>query len=352
MYYYTGSKTVRIDREATEKSPGKFVYKYRERDTLYKRLKSERVDVIPTENYVQFLDQRLEKPNLPVPTFNDRSAELIPGKLYVNGLDTVYKLEKIIHNDNFHTVVMSHIQGDLGHKRMMGKDQCDMFGIEYKKGLMVFPATGIAWRQYDPDYKEFDNKDLSTYPTSLMEGAKDTIRYMILKLSGFKRLSDESIIQTPGGDYLDLELFVVSLRVSIKEKISGIGIYPGFEKGEDIPWSIITDDFRGSEKIDKDDVIDTDGNIYLIIRVAKEESGISPLSLAGKRAGDVFEVSWDASFGIRRDGQEVAEVSGESPNVPRYDADLFSIKNEMIWRALDPSSSGFQKYSQLIQRKS
>lgn len=350
MYYYDSHKTIRVEREAIERSPGQFVYKYRERETVYRKLKPERVDVIPTDDFTAFLDQIIEKPGTPLPAIKNRSAELIPGKLYVNGLDTVYKLEKIIRNDTYNTLVMSYISGELGHKRLMRKDQCEMFGLEYKKNMMLFPASGIAWQQYDPDYKEFDSKDLSTYPTSTLEDSKDTIRYMILKLGGFKRLSDDSIIQTPSGDYLDLELFIVSLRVSIKEKISGIGIYPGFEKGEDIPWSIITDDFKGSEKVGDDDIIDTDGNIYLIIKTVKGTSGISPLSLAGKRAGDIFEVSWDSSFGIRKDGSEVKEISRESPEVPRYDADLFRSEGQIVWRVLDSKSKDFQRYSQLIQR--
>lgn len=352
MYCYNDTDTIRVTEGKDEK--GYPIFHYRSRATHYVRLKGDRIDVIPTDRYLSFLDQRLEKPRLPLPAVEDSSGELIPGHLYENGLKTVYKLEKVVQTEKFNSVIMSHQTGEIGHKKFLSEKMCEYFGIEYKPKLIIFPADIIAWRQFDPEKKVFDNLDLSTYPTSALEEWRGSIRYMVLKLSGFKNTSDKNIIQTPGGDFLDAELFLVSLRISIKNDIQGIGSYQGYKKGEDVPWTMITGDFKGSEKVKESDFIDIEGNMYIIIRLVKNGGGISPLSLTGRKAGDIFDVSWDNAFGIKQDGESVHETSKSDKRPPEYADNIFENKNNRYWRLIDPSSvaKGKQSYTKLRQKNS
>ncbi len=352
MYCYSNTDTIRVTEGKDEK--GYPIFHYKSRATHYVRLKEEKIDVIPTDKYLPFLDQRLEKPKLPLPAVEDSSGELIPGKLYDNGLDTVYKLEKVVQTEKFNSVIMSYQAGEIGHKKFLSEKMCEYFGIEYKPKLIIFPADIIAWRQFDPDRKVFNSLDLSTYPTSALEESRGSIRYMVLKLSGFRNTSDKNIIQTPGGDFLDAELFLVSLRISIKSDIPGIGSYQSYQKGEDVPWTMITGDFKGSEKIKESDFIDIEGNMYIIIRLVKNGGGISPLSLTGRKAGDVFEVSWDNSFGIKRSGSSFQEVSREDKRPPEYEDNIFENRNNRYWRLIDPKSlsKGKQCYTKLRQKNS
>lgn len=345
MYYISGSTTVKVDRVGD-------TYVRRKRPTKIKSLKPERLSVIIPDSYTLHLDQKIERPEQSLPAVvkkEDLPLEL--GKLYRLTESRVYRLEKIINTEEgVSSNIVSVYQGEEdGGKYALSESDCEFLGIEYKEGL--FPLNvGLKLKPYDPNEKEFLEDDLSTYPTSSLKEHSKTIRYMVLCLEGFTRTTDSEIIQTPGGDIIDIELFIATFKVTLKNDIPPISGYSGWSKGEELSWSFISNNFKGSERANQGELCDISGKIYLILKLVKNDNGISPYSLKGKKPGDLFKVSWNSSFAITNEQEE--EKTEKSSLPPKFDRNIFvkDKKAGMYWRAVD-LVDGRQVEVPLVTRK-
>ena len=343
MYYYKDgeTKTIKVD-----KLPGD-IFCYRTRETRRRTLDPANISVIPTEQYKTYLDQRIEKPDSPVPTYKRSEKPVEPGKLYSLLGNRVYKFEKAVDNDRVCVNIVSQYSGEEDNKLTLTEDECELLGIDFKPGLIAL-SPFLKLREYDPNYREFDLSDLSTYPTSMLEGSNNSIRYMILCLHGFKRTEDKSMIETPDGSFIDLELFIVSLKIKVRENIPSGSNYSSWLCGDDVSWTIIPESFKGSERIDNDEPGDVEGNMYVILKLIKNGRGISPFSLKNKTAGEIFQVSWDNSFSVGGKEPQPEEKVEKLHQAPRYDLDIFhKDEADYFWRSM---KSDKQEYKPLIQR--
>ena len=342
MYYCEGKRTVKVD------DLGDGSYVYRSRLNVPVVYNSPLIEAVPTDKFINALDLRLEKPETDIPKEVKKEVEFIPGQLYrlleFGSLDRIFRLEKVVQDDEKDSVIMSLVKGAPSNKFGTLEDwKCDILDIEFKPGMMIFPK-GMAWTEYDPSYVEYDPSDLSTYQGSMLEGEKDTIRYMLLRIGGFSRTKDSKILTMPNGSLMDTELVYLSLGIRVKVDVPGISSYPSMFKGDDIKYAFIMNSFKGSEKVTEDDICDCYGNIYVILDLRRKGKGISPLSLKGKKASDIFEVYWNDCFsvGVKEDVKEIKTVKDVKP---KYDRNIFKrvpIKSSPIyWRKLE---DGKQKY--------
>lgn len=303
------------------------------------------IEAIPTENYAWALDLRIERPGTRLPERErEKKTEFIPGKLYqleeLGSLDRVFRLEKKVGDSS---VIMSLVKAGARPNTfgVLADWECERLGLEPRPGMIIFPV-GLPWREYDPERVEYDPSDLSTYGPSMIEGEGDTIRYMLLKVGGFKRTPDPKILEMPNGSLIDTELAYLSLGVRTREDIHGISSYPGFDKGEDVKYAYITNSFRGSEKVNEDDICDALGNIWLLLDLRKGGKGISPISLKGKQACDLFEIYWNDCFSMGVTSEEKKTVKEISPKYDRNVFERFTADQISIyWRKLE---DGTQKY--------
>lgn len=327
MYYFKDGYTVKIDNTQEDE------YCYSRRKTEISSLPTNLISVIPTEQYKTFLDVRLEKSEEDVNTLSKSVIELEVGKLYQISPSRVYKLEGIVSLNGLDLNIVSVYLGEKDTKKSLTQEECNRLGIKHKENLIPLPQV-LSLHPYDPNKKEFVSFDLSTYPTSMIVGYENSIRYMILQLHGFKRTSDENIIETPEGTFLDQELFLVSLKISIKTSIPSMGNTSSWAEGDEISWSMITENFKGSNRVDDSEICDTDNNIYVILKTVKSGKGISPFSLKNKKAGDIFEISWDSSFsvgpGISHEDMPI-EIRNEAP---AFKDNIFYKENNVYWRSM------------------
>lgn len=346
MYYYEIRQTIRVDKLDDGR------YSKRVRETKLKSLPENLIHAIPTEQYKPFLDIILDRPNETLPAVRTKAELPIEvGKDYYLGTkETIYRLEKTIDTEDMSLLIVS-VQGgerDPG-KVALTEEDCAFLGLEYKENLYpINPSQKL--NPYDPDEKEYEENDLSTYPCSIIKEYKNSVRYLILRLGGFKRTSDPSIILTPSGAVLDIELFTISLKVSVKRDISPMAGLAGWMQGEEVSWSPIIEDFKGSEKVREKDLCDINGNIHILVRLIKGDKGISPYSMQGLKPGDVFKVTWDSSFAVS-DVQKVEEKISVLSDSPKIDKNIFiQDRADVYWRAVMFDNSGNQKYIPLKER--
>lgn len=110
-------------------------------------------------------------------------------------------------------VIVKQVDGEIGQMFTLSKNDCANLKIEYENGLQLFPKN-MSWERV-VDKVPFDPNDLSTTPRSAID---NTIRYITLKLNGFKDYADGYIL-SPSGKLIKEEKFAKSLRVINNEPI-------------------------------------------------------------------------------------------------------------------------------------
>lgn len=309
MYFYSSSGKELV--LVKEENGG--IWNIRKRTSNLVKLKPANLEVIEPEKYNYWLDRLLKGESVPE-TNPSKLREPEVGKNYIIG-QQVMRIETIIPEK---AIIFSLVDGSLDGFNELSEQDAETLGVGWKEGLIPI-ATSTKLKEYDPTKKEFIPSDLSTYPLSTLEGAKSEIHHIILSLAGFKRTSDKNIIETPSGDLLDMESFIVTLGVRIKHPINPIGNSADYVKGEALEFSLITDPIKGFFKVDRDDLVDTSGRIHLIVRLAKEGHGINPLTLKDKSPGDVFEVTWDSAYSLK----EQDTYNAKSRSCPDYEFQIF-----------------------------
>lgn len=212
----------------------------------------------------------------------------------------VYKLIKVVddfYGTNINSVIVKQIAGKQGIIFTLSKNDCEYHGIEYEKGLQLFPKT-LNWVRVK-EKVPFDKNNLATTPVSDVD---NTVRFILLRLDGFKDYLDGYIF-TPSGHLISEKHFMDTLRVTAKEPIVyGNGYVINGKTNLDIqlvyPKNLV---FNHANFISSEDTI------FVMIKLKREHVslaqndfvaidgcfGVEPKYLDGVCPNEFFDISWD-----------------------------------------------------------
>lgn len=209
----------------------------------------------------------------------------------------VYKLVKIV--DDFlgtpiNSIIVKQISGSNGRIFALSKNDCTYHDIEYENGLQLFPQN-LPWIRVK-DEVQFNKNNLGTTPLSDID---NTIRYITLKLNGFKDYSD-GLILTPSGHLINEENFKKSLRVVAKEPI----VYGNGHIIKENEKLYIEFSYPKNRLFNHGNFISSKDEIFVTINLVnkpfslletKEDKsyGVQQKYLEGINPNDLFIISWD-----------------------------------------------------------
>ena len=218
-------------------------------------------------------------------------------------------------------------------KFSMPPSMCKMLGFEYRPGLELWPIGSgfkrVNLTKHDDGTKEIVYEDMSTYPTSSIDG---TIRKVILELHGFSPFNNSHII-TPTGAMLPTDKFTSSLTVFARQNISTDNGCAGFMINETLPFKIVTREIADKSPL----ICDDKHNIYLEVFLVKKSFnvntpdgviGVAHTALDGKDVDDIIGVKWDESSDVNRN-------DNRGRNQVEYDVDD-------VFKKLDKHFSNFE----------
>ena len=212
----------------------------------------------------------------------------------------VYKLIKVVddfYGTNINSVIVKQIAGEQGIIFTLSKNDCEYHGIEYEKGLQLFPKT-LNWVRVK-EKTPFDKNNLATTPLSDID---NTIRFIVLKLNGFKDYSD-GYVATPSGHLITEKHFADTLRVKTVEPIVyGNGYITQDKTNLDIQLV-----YPKNLLFNHGNFISSEDTVYVMVRLKREHVspvksdfiaidgcfGVEPKYLDGISPNDFFEISWD-----------------------------------------------------------
>lgn len=213
----------------------------------------------------------------------------------------VYKLIKVVddfYGTNINSVIVKQIAGEQGIIFTLSKNDCEYHGIEYEKGLQLFPKT-LNWIRVKEKIP-FDKNNLATTPLSDID---NTIRYIVLKLNGFKDYSDGYVV-TPSGHLITEKHFVDTLRVkTIEPIVYGNGYIAQDKTNLDIQLV-----YPKNLLFNHGNFISSEDTVYVMVKLKREYIspvkegvyisldgyfGVEPKYLDGISPNDFFEISWD-----------------------------------------------------------
>ena len=199
---------------------------------------------------------------------------------------------------NINSLIVKQVSGDQDKIFTLSKNDCEHIGIEYENGLQLFPKH-LKWRRVK-DTVPFDPKNLGTTPRSDID---NTIRYILLKLNGFKDYSDGYIV-TPSGKLIKENQFEKTLRITSNEPIvyeqptaSTNGIL--FEENKPFNIEIV---YPTSLNYRHGNFISSEDAVYVLIKLVQPlndptlidgNGGVERVNLEGFNPNDHFTISWD-----------------------------------------------------------
>lgn len=340
IYYKDLGKTVRVS--FTEKGEYLVTRKRRVATGVCRQ-----ISVVDPDDYCKNLDYEIE--NFGIATIDH--DDIVPGCLYVLGnknsitsilSSCIYRaVKEVTWANNRHSIVFEKVMDDTEDipgvpiANHLSESDCNFLGVKFAPGLIIMP-TEMGWKRVNENYHGgITSNDLSTYPESRIKGCTNSIRYMMIRLGGFKSESDFNIIETPEGTSIDLTLFMVSLKVKVAEEIVSLAGYTGFNLEEDIPFTVVRNDYGKSIRQSNHHIVDNNGYITLILDLTKNGKGVSVSSMKGKNVESLFRITWDETFSVRtKDGFSViTEGSKEtSKYCPDYPTNIFYKRNNRFWR--------------------
>lgn len=164
----------------------------------------------------------------------------------------------------------------------------------------------------DGEYEVADN--LSQYPVNSLDGS---LSHVMLQVGGFSSYN-AGRLTGPDGNEMDSEAFLASLKVVLNEAIDGGEDYTSFEKGESIPFRVVTQKY-GAQLVDYgENICDGEGNMYIELDLTKPVKkqgktingyiGINPEQGAALDVNTAFKVAW-AQYDSLELETEMGEVS-------------------------------------------
>jgi hypothetical protein len=213
-------------------------------------------------------------------------------------------------------LIVKQVDGEEGNIYTISKSDCAFLGIEYQNGLQLF-SKNLAWRHVR-NLPEFNAHNLSTSPTSEID---NTIRYLVLKLDGFKDYSDGYVL-TPSGKLIKENQFTQTIQVISKEPV----VYGnGYIIQDKKPLKAFvthptTKLFNHGNFISSDDevfvLIDLMESAYYAMPSNGNSSfdgsfGVIPKYFDGIDPNEYFEISWDELGGMTIEEYEEVKKKAE-----------------------------------------
>jgi hypothetical protein len=223
------------------------------------------------------------------------------------------------------SVIVKQVSGEVGNIYALSKNDCDKIGVEFQQGLQLFPKS-LPWVRIIED-AEFDPHNLATTPKSAID---NTIRYILLKINGFKDYLDGYVI-TPSGKLIKEEQFEESIRVYAKEPV----VYGnGYIRKESEPLKINVVKPKSSI-FNHGNFISSDDEVFILITLKKgvisgQPSfdgyfGVEPVYLDGINPNDYFVIMWD-EFGAKT----IEEYKAEKERAEKEHAEAVRREEERI----------------------
>lgn len=247
--------------------------------------------------------------------------------------EKVYELVGII--DKFggvtvNSVIVKQVSGEQGLIFTLSKNDCDKLGIEYENGLQLFPKD-LSWTRV-VEKKEFDSNNLSTTPHSEIDS---TVRYILLKLTGFKDYSDGYVV-TPSGKLIKEGQFETSIRVTTKEPI----VYGNGHVARDNTNLNIRVVKPSTHTFNHGNFISSDDEVFVLIDLKINGGGNYPSFdhcfgvetkyLDGIDPSEFFNVMWD-EFGA----WTIEEYEADKKKRAKEEAERIKREEERLKRAAD-----------------
>lgn len=197
--------------------------------------------------------------------------------------EKVYKVIKIV-NDFYdvpiNSVIVKQIKGDMGKIYTLSKNDCLHHNIEYEEGLQIFPKS-LPWVRVKESVP-FDPYNLGTTPLSEID---NTIRYIVLKLKGFKDYTDGYIL-TPSEHLVKENDFINSLRITpTNHIIYGNGTV--IQENIKLRTKIV---YPKTKTFNHGNFITSDNEIYVLITLVKRLPKESNPSSIDEYIGEFFGI--------------------------------------------------------------
>ena len=264
----------------------------------------------------------IEEPIHLIPKFVEGEKYALKG-IACDGFDMAEKIYELIGvvNDfdgvKIDSVIVKQIGGDKGLIFTLSKNDCAHLGIEYQKGLQLFPKN-LSWRRIK-DVVPFDKHNLATTPVSDID---NTIRYILIKLNGFEDYHDGYVL-TPSGNLIKEKQFKKSVRVQTIEPI----VYGNGYIVQDKTNLNVEIVYPKTMTFNHGNFISSENSVFLLIKLNKELDGLAETSVDGLFGvepkyfdgvdpNEYFTISWDelGSFTVeeyeaekKRRAEEAAE---------------------------------------------
>ena len=186
------------------------------------------------------------------------------------------------------SVIVKQLSGDKDQIYTLSKIDCDYLNIEFENGLQLFPKT-LNWERVK-DQVPFEKNDLGTTPLSDVD---HTIRYVLLKIDGFKDYSDGYIV-TPNGKLIKEKHFLDSLKIMNNEPIVYGNNFVINDKSK-LNYKIVSP--KGTI-FNHGNFISSDGFIYVLINLGQrifsnDSFGVKREYLKGISPNEKFLICWD-----------------------------------------------------------
>lgn len=196
------------------------------------------------------------------------------------------------------SVIVKQVDGYQGKIFTLSKHDCECMGIEYESGLQLFPKH-LQWKRVK-DIVPFNKSDLGTTPVSDID---NTVRYVLLKLNGFKDYSDGYVV-TPSGKLIKEEQFQKTLRITSDEPI----VYEKPTEGKNgvkLPENknlSIEIAYPHGLTYPHGNFISSEDTVYVLIKLVQKladptlidgQSGVERANLEGFNPNDHFKIAWD-----------------------------------------------------------
>jgi hypothetical protein len=236
----------------------------------------------------------------------DIRGDLKIGKIYtIQNTNYLFRVVKIIEytDRDGSTAILQLINPEETKNSQMsfsylGETDCERFEIDYQKYYLLLPDNLLQWEDVENVKNKYDGSDLSTYPVEGDNG----VRYLTIKLGGFDNIDNKnySVILTPTGSVIDLELFILSLEIELKMPIKKIDGFGSINKGKHLVFSILTGGGDGSIRLSENHIVDYSGSITILVDLGIH---ISNNSLKDLSIADLLRVTWDDSFSVKKDSK-------------------------------------------------
>ena len=222
---------------------------------------------------------------------------------------------------NVNSLIVKQISGDQSKIFTLSKNDCAHIGIKYESGLQLFPKS-MKWRRVK-DIVPFNPSNLATTPLSDID---NTIRYVLLKLNGFKDYADGYVV-TPSGKLIKEKTFEKTLTIVSNEPIVYANPISGHHNvvRENIPLKVKVV-YPKNIQYNHGNFISSEDTVYLLVdlTIKTDDSidysrGVTKVFLEGFNPNDHFTISWDELGAYTVEEYEAEKARKEKERLARIE---------------------------------